>query len=249
MAVEARPRARRARTRSPPPDRRTAAAAVPGGHEDAAPTTLAMPRVVRLKAPIAAPSRRFRSFLAWTRIVFETVRHCAEACIRYARGNHYCSSMGSPARSATSSPQGARPVDSPKRGAPENRRFGARRRNGTTATTPSPRYATGSTRWGARQGRRPGDADPAPRPDRLRRAQGPERATGPARLPRRRTRVRDLDRGDWIGVEGTCMRPTRASCRSGSRSARLLSKSLRPLPGQAPGLTDTDTRCASATST
>jgi hypothetical protein len=45
------------------------AAAVPVVTKMPAPTTLAIPSVVRLNAPIAAPSSRFRSRFAWTRIV------------------------------------------------------------------------------------------------------------------------------------------------------------------------------------
>ena len=68
------------------------AAAVPVVTKMPAPTTLAIPSVVRLKAPIAAPSRRFRSFLAWTRIVSRRSA-TARKLDRYARGNHYCVAM------------------------------------------------------------------------------------------------------------------------------------------------------------
>jgi hypothetical protein len=53
------------------------AAAVPVVTKMPAPTTLAMPSVVRLKVPIAAPSRRLRSFFAWTRIVSSRSATCA----------------------------------------------------------------------------------------------------------------------------------------------------------------------------
>lgn len=54
--------------------------------------------------------------------------------------------------------------------------------------------------------------------------------------------VKELDRGDWLGVNGTVMRT-----RSGELSLRasklvLLSKSLRPLPDKYRGLTDTERR-------
>ncbi len=54
--------------------------------------------------------------------------------------------------------------------------------------------------------------------------------------------VKDLDRGDWVGVHGTVM-----TTRAGELSVKvdrltLLAKSLRPLPDKWHGLTDPDTR-------
>jgi lysyl-tRNA synthetase, class II len=62
-------------------------------------------------------------------------------------------------------------------------------------------------------------------------------------------RVRDLDRGDWIGVEGTGMRTKKGELSIAVREWRLLTKALRALPDKHRGLTDVDTACASATST
>src|SRR5215213_1582645 len=55
-------------------------------------------------------------------------------------------------------------------------------------------------------------------------------------------RVRDLDRGDWIGVEGTCKRSDKDEPSIWVGEWRLLTKSLRPLPDKHRGLTDVDTR-------
>ena len=55
-------------------------------------------------------------------------------------------------------------------------------------------------------------------------------------------RVRDLDRGDWIGVEGTGMRTKKGELSIAVREWRLLTKSLRALPDKHRGLTDVDTR-------
>ena len=55
-------------------------------------------------------------------------------------------------------------------------------------------------------------------------------------------RVRDLDRGDWIGVEGTCKRTDKGEPSIWVGEWRLLTKSLRPLPDKHRGLTDVDTR-------
>jgi len=54
--------------------------------------------------------------------------------------------------------------------------------------------------------------------------------------------VKELDRGDWVGVEGTVM-----TTRAGELSVKvtrltLLAKSLRPLPDKWHGLSDPDTR-------
>ena len=54
--------------------------------------------------------------------------------------------------------------------------------------------------------------------------------------------VKELDRGDWVGVHGTVM-----TTRAGELSIRvdrleLLAKSLRPLPDKWHGLSDPDTR-------
>jgi len=55
-------------------------------------------------------------------------------------------------------------------------------------------------------------------------------------------RVRDLDRGDWIGVEGTGMRTKKGELSIAVHEWRLLTKSLRALPDKHRGLTDVDTR-------
>jgi lysyl-tRNA synthetase class 2 len=55
-------------------------------------------------------------------------------------------------------------------------------------------------------------------------------------------RVRDLDRGDWIGVDGTCKRTDKGEPSIWVTEWRLLTKSLRALPDKHRGLTDTDTR-------
>src|ERR687894_15600 len=55
-------------------------------------------------------------------------------------------------------------------------------------------------------------------------------------------RVRDLDRGDWIGVSGTCKRTDKGEPSIWVGEWRLLTKSLRPLPDKHRGLTDVDTR-------
>ena len=56
------------------------------------------------------------------------------------------------------------------------------------------------------------------------------------------THVRDLDRGDWIGVEGACKRTDKGEPTIWAGDWRLLTKSLRPLPDKHRGLTDVDTR-------
>jgi lysyl-tRNA synthetase, class II len=55
-------------------------------------------------------------------------------------------------------------------------------------------------------------------------------------------RVRDLDRGDWIGVAGECKRTDKGEPSIWVGEWRLLTKSLRPLPDKHRGLTDVDTR-------
>jgi lysyl-tRNA synthetase class 2 len=52
----------------------------------------------------------------------------------------------------------------------------------------------------------------------------------------------DLDRGDWIGVEGTPMRTRMGELSLRVRHWRLLTKCLRALPDKHRGLTDVDTR-------
>ena len=52
----------------------------------------------------------------------------------------------------------------------------------------------------------------------------------------------DLDRGDWIGVEGTVMATRRGELSIRVRSFALLAKALRALPDKHGGLTDVDTR-------
>ena len=51
-----------------------------------------------------------------------------------------------------------------------------------------------------------------------------------------------LDRGDWVGVEGTVMTTRRGELSVKVTSFELLSKALRPLPEKWHGLADTDTR-------
>ena len=53
---------------------------------------------------------------------------------------------------------------------------------------------------------------------------------------------KDLDVGDWIGVEGTMMRTKRGQLSVSVASFELLSKSLRPLPEKFHGLADKETR-------
>ena len=52
----------------------------------------------------------------------------------------------------------------------------------------------------------------------------------------------DLDRGDWVGVEGKVMKTKLGELSVGVSSFQVLSKSLRPLPEKWHGLADTDTR-------
>ena len=54
--------------------------------------------------------------------------------------------------------------------------------------------------------------------------------------------LKDLDVGDWIGVNGTMMRTRRGELSVAVESFELLSKSLRPLPEKFHGLTDKETR-------
>ncbi len=56
------------------------------------------------------------------------------------------------------------------------------------------------------------------------------------------TKLKDLDVGDWIGVEGTIMRTRRGQLSVAITSFELLSKSLRPLPEKFHGLADKETR-------
>ena len=51
-----------------------------------------------------------------------------------------------------------------------------------------------------------------------------------------------LDRGDWVGVEGTVMTTRRGELSINVESFQLLAKAVRPLPDKWHGLTDTDTR-------
>lgn len=54
--------------------------------------------------------------------------------------------------------------------------------------------------------------------------------------------VKELDLGDWIGVEGTVLRTRRGQLSIAPTSVELLSKALRPLPEKFHGLTDKETR-------
>lgn len=52
----------------------------------------------------------------------------------------------------------------------------------------------------------------------------------------------DVDRGDWVGVEGKVMKTKLGELSVNVSSFQLLSKALRPLPEKWHGLSDTDTR-------
>jgi lysyl-tRNA synthetase, class II len=52
----------------------------------------------------------------------------------------------------------------------------------------------------------------------------------------------DVDRGDWVGVEGTVMKTKLGELSVNVKALTVLSKSLRPLPEKWHGLADTDTR-------
>ena len=52
----------------------------------------------------------------------------------------------------------------------------------------------------------------------------------------------EIDRGDWVGVEGTVMKTKLGELSVNVSSYQLLSKALRPLPEKWHGLSDTDTR-------
>ncbi len=52
----------------------------------------------------------------------------------------------------------------------------------------------------------------------------------------------DVDRGDWVGVEGTVMKTKLGELSVNVSSFTLLAKALRPLPEKWHGLTDVDTR-------
>jgi lysyl-tRNA synthetase, class II len=54
--------------------------------------------------------------------------------------------------------------------------------------------------------------------------------------------VDDVERGDWVGVEGAVMKTKKGELSVGVKRFTLLAKSLRPLPEKWHGLTDTDTR-------
>jgi lysyl-tRNA synthetase class 2 len=55
-------------------------------------------------------------------------------------------------------------------------------------------------------------------------------------------RFDELDRGDWVGAEGTVLRTRRGELSVKVASFELLAKSLRPLPEKWHGLADVDTR-------
>jgi len=54
--------------------------------------------------------------------------------------------------------------------------------------------------------------------------------------------VKQLDLGDWVGVEGTVMTTRKGELSVKVAALTLLSKAVRPLPDKWRGLTDTDTR-------
>ena len=55
-------------------------------------------------------------------------------------------------------------------------------------------------------------------------------------------RFNDLDRGDWVGVEGTVMKTRKGELSVKVTDFELLSKALRPLPDKWKGLSDVDQR-------
>ncbi len=54
--------------------------------------------------------------------------------------------------------------------------------------------------------------------------------------------LKDIDVGDWLGVQGTMMRTRRGQLSVAVHAFELLSKSIRPLPEKFHGLTDKETR-------
>ena len=54
--------------------------------------------------------------------------------------------------------------------------------------------------------------------------------------------VDEIERGDWVGVEGAVMKTKKGELSVNVKTFTLLSKSLRPLPEKWHGLSDTDTR-------
>ena len=54
--------------------------------------------------------------------------------------------------------------------------------------------------------------------------------------------VDEIERGDWVGVEGTVMKTKKGELSVNVKSFSLLAKSLRPLPEKWHGLSDVDTR-------
>ena len=52
----------------------------------------------------------------------------------------------------------------------------------------------------------------------------------------------EIERGDWVGVEGTVMKTRKGELSVNVKTFTLLAKSLRPLPEKWHGLADTDTR-------
>ena len=54
--------------------------------------------------------------------------------------------------------------------------------------------------------------------------------------------VDEVERGDWVGVDGTVMKTKKGELSVKVTDFTLLSKSLRPLPEKWHGLADTDTR-------
>jgi lysyl-tRNA synthetase, class II len=54
--------------------------------------------------------------------------------------------------------------------------------------------------------------------------------------------VEEVERGDWVGVEGAVMKTKKGELSVNVKTFTLLAKSLRPLPEKYHGLADTDTR-------
>jgi lysyl-tRNA synthetase, class II len=54
--------------------------------------------------------------------------------------------------------------------------------------------------------------------------------------------LEEIERGDWVGVEGAVMKTKKGELSVNVKTFTLLSKSLRPLPEKWHGLSDTDTR-------
>ena len=54
--------------------------------------------------------------------------------------------------------------------------------------------------------------------------------------------VDEVERGDWVGVEGAVMKTKKGELSVNVKTFTMLAKSLRPLPEKWHGLADVDTR-------